>query len=66
MASALRQRIRLPGTRVRLDGNELLDDDGSVLAKGVLQDPASGAGATARPCAVSSPPSCCKSANASR
>jgi uncharacterized membrane-anchored protein len=29
------------GAQVRLDGNELLADDGSVLAKGFLQDPAS-------------------------
>jgi uncharacterized membrane-anchored protein len=33
------------GSRVRLDGTELLADDGSVVAKGVLQDPASVAGA---------------------
>jgi uncharacterized membrane-anchored protein len=29
------------GTRVRLEGDELLDEEGAVLAKGTLQDPAS-------------------------
>src|SRR5947208_32743 len=29
------------GAQVRLDGDELLDEEGAVLAKGTLQDPAS-------------------------